>query len=53
MRVDPVTLEILDSVATDPQAYAIGQGFGSLWNFSWDAGAVIRHPIDDLVHPAG
>jgi YVTN family beta-propeller protein len=53
LRVDPVTLEILDSVATDPQAYAIGQGFDSLWSFSWDAGAVIRHPIDNLVHPAG
>jgi YVTN family beta-propeller protein len=53
VRVDPATVEILDSVPTDPPAFIMGTGFGSLWNFSWDTGAVIRLPIDALTPPAG
>ena len=53
LRIDPATLEILDSVVADPPSYSIGQGFGSIWQFSWDAGAVIRLPIDPFVNPAG
>ncbi|HYN31983.1 MAG TPA: hypothetical protein VES40_05115, partial [Ilumatobacteraceae bacterium] len=48
VRVDPATLEILGSVVADPPSYTVGQGFGSIWQFSWDTGAVIRLPIDAL-----
>ena len=53
VRVDPTTLEILDSVVADPPSYIMGQGFGSIWEFSWDTGAVIRLPIDAFLQAAG
>ena len=53
VRVDPATVEILDSVVSDPPAYIMGNGFGSLWKFSWDTGAVVRLPIDAFTQQAG
>ena len=53
VRVDPAAVEILDTVRTDPPAYIMGTGFGSLWKFSWDTGAVVRLPIDAFTHQAG
>ena len=53
VRVDPATVEILDTVRSDPPAYIMGTGFGSLWKFSWDTGAVVRLPIDAFTHQAG
>jgi hypothetical protein len=52
VRVDPQTLEILESVVADPSAYSMDQGFGSVWQFSWGAGAVIRLPIEAFDRPA-
>jgi len=46
--IDPATLRIVESVTTDHGAYISRQGFGSVWQFSYDAGAVIRLPLDAL-----
>jgi hypothetical protein len=44
--IDPTTLEIVDTVTTEHDAYIAGQGFDSVWQFSYWAGAVIRLPLD-------
>ena len=45
LRIDPQTLETLESVVADPPAYSMDQGFDSVWQFAWDEGAVVRLPI--------
>lgn len=44
--IDPTTLRIVDSITVDRPAYIAGQGFDSVWQFSWEAGSVIRLPLD-------
>ena len=53
VQVDPSTLEIVEAIVTDPSAFVMGQGFDSVWQFSWDGGAVIRLPIDAFTTPGG
>jgi len=46
LGINPWTLDIVDTISLDVAAYTAGVGFESVWLFSYDAGVVIRLPLD-------
>jgi hypothetical protein len=46
--IDPTTLQIVDAITTEHGADISGHGFDSVWQFSYDAGAVFHVPLDAL-----